>query len=527
MAKKTLNLRWPMQGVVRRPSVRTTPDNRLAYPTPWSVNVRVEEPIERRLRGGSRNGLTKFCDTDLGTTIADMVSVNVSSASGGASEILFVLVDSTIKTIDNGTVSTLVAYLTDESGNTITDEDENPITVTEGSTPATGFLVAGQQKVFAVTTSGIVMMDPKTGQVQDLVAVAGTIPTNCTFGAIYRDRLCLTGQDNAIYMSRQGVYGDFDFSANASDGQRALAFQLSLGSEVGARPTALIPCLDNYMICGTSRGLWVIQGDPTAGGSLRRVSEVVGIIGPKAWVRTDTSIVFLSEEGLYSIDADGSNLTGMTPDVIPVELTDIHVASTTVSLGWNQRQMAYHIYLTTAGGSDTHWLYETISKAFWPVRFERDRLSPRVVCKYRGQLLLAGNDGYIRKAEGDDDDHHAIQSHVAIGPFRLGQPGYFGRILNMHAQLGAGSGRVNWRIITGDTAEEAAANVKTAIEAFQAGTSYSSYVKAQGYWISGRAIPVYPRIRAVWAILWLESTDQWAFEGLTLNTETSGQWRGS
>ena len=64
----------------------------------------------------------------------------------------------------------------------------------------------------------------------------------------------------------------------------------------------------------------------------------------------------------------------------------------------------------------------------------------------------------------------------------MGSPGYFGRMLKMHAMLASGSGAVNWRVVTGDTAEEAADNAKTAIETFQSGGDYSSYVKASGNW---------------------------------------------
>ncbi len=522
MESRTLDLLWPVRGVVRRGAVRLIPEGT----TPWGVNVRVEDPLDRRLRGGSRPGLTKFVNDDMGSTIADLASIHVSSASGGASELLFVLVDSVVKVVENGVVSTPVGYLTNAAGDVLTDASGNRIIASSGSAPAAGFLVTGQQKVFAVTSSAIVKMDPKTGQTDNLAAAAGTIPTSCTFGAVYRDRLCLSGQDNAIYMSRQGVYNDFDFGKHFEDQQRAVPFQLSLAADVGAKPTAIIPCMDAYLLCGTARSLWLIQGDPTAGGALRRISETVGIIGSKAWVKVDGTIAFLSEDGLYQVQADGSNLTALTPNVIPAELRDISTSTTTVSLGWEQDRLAFHIYLRTAGGSDTHWLYETVTKAFWPVRLQNNH-SPRVVCQHKGELILGGNDGYLRKVTGDNDDSAAIQSHVAIGPFRLSDPGMYGRITNIHAMLARGGGTVNWRIVPGDSAEEAADNVKTAIEAFQAGTSYDTYVKAAGSWESGRTIKSYPRVRAVWACLWLQSTDKWGWEGVRIETVPSGKWRGN
>lgn len=511
---------WPMRGVVRRDGVRTPPGFRGPWPAPWAVNVRVEDNIDRRLRGGSRPGLTKFVNDHMGSVIADMIAVNVSSADEGANEILFVMVDSGIKTVLNGTTTTQVAYLTDGSGNILTDAAGNRLVVSTGTAPAAGFLVAGQQKVFAVTTSGIVSMDPKTGEAGLLPAVSGTIPTNCEFGAIYRDRMCLSGKDNAIYMSRQGVYADFNFGVDVTDQARAIPFQLSLASDVGAKCKALIPCMDQYMICGTRRSLWVIQEDPGAAGSLRRISETVGIIGPKCWVKTDSAIVFLAEDGLYQVQADGSGLTPLSPNRIPAELRDTDLNATTVSLGYEADRATFHIYLKTAAGSDTHWAYEAGAQAFWPMRLQNGH-SPRAVCQHKGDLLLAGTDGYIRKVTGDNDDGAAIQSHVVMGPFRLSALGHFGRMINLHASLAAGGGSVNWRIVTGATAEEAADNAKTAIEAFQSGGSYASLVKQSGNWTSGRSIMVYPRVRAMWFCVWLQSTNKWAFEGMLVNNQIS------
>lgn len=201
----TKDLQWPMKGVVRRLRLRTAPGSRQeAYPSPWAVNVRVEDNLTRRMRGGSRPGLTKFSSTDFGTTIADLASINVARDTGAAI-ILLVLVDSVIKTVEDGVVAAPVAYLTDDEGNVLTDGDGNRIIASSGTAPAAGFLITGQQHVFAVTTSGVTKMDPKTGQVDSLAASAGTIPTSCTFGAIYRDRMVLAGADNAIYIDRKSV----------------------------------------------------------------------------------------------------------------------------------------------------------------------------------------------------------------------------------------------------------------------------------------------------------------------------------
>ena len=523
---RTMELSYPMLGVGRRATLRSTPDARGPWPSPWSVNCRVYDNIDRRLRGGSRPGLTKYVSTDFGTTIADIASVNTSSASGGASTTLVVLSDSTLSTVEGGTAATPVAYLTDESGNIITDESDNRIYVGTGTPPASGFLVVGGQYAYSVTTSGITRMDPKTGETNTVVASAGTIPTDCTFGAVYRDRFCLSGEDNAIYMSRRGDYTDWDYGVHVDDSDGPLVFQLAHAAHVGARPTAIIDHKDTAMLVGTQRTLWHVAGDPGGDGTLRRVSENVGIISSRAWCKIEDSICFLSTDGIYRVQADGSGITPLSENTIPDELRDIDTATTTVSMGYEHDRMAVHIFLRTSGGSDNHWLYELQTESWWSLRFQNNH-TPLACCQHDGELLLAGGDGHIRKIGGDNDDGTDIQSHVSIGPVRLGSSGHFGRMLNMHASLAAGGGTVNWRLVTGDTAEEATDNVKLAIEAFQSGGSYASYVKASGAWTSGRAVMAYPRIRAVWCCLWLQSTAKWAYEGVTIESEASGKWRGS
>ena len=79
----SLELRFPALGVIRR-RVQERVASAVNYPAPWAVNVRLDDPLDRRLRGGSRPGLTKFVADDMGTTIADIASIGVSSAASGA-----------------------------------------------------------------------------------------------------------------------------------------------------------------------------------------------------------------------------------------------------------------------------------------------------------------------------------------------------------------------------------------------------------------------------------------------------------
>jgi len=522
---KTVELHFPKEGVNRRLAERQT-DKRGSYPCPWAVNVRLNDNIDRRLRGGSRPGLTKYLSGDFGTTIADMISIDVSLTSGaGVQEKLFVLVDSGVAT---GNAVALVGYLVDDADvdNILTDDAGNRILISSIAAPATGFLVSGQQQVIVVdpATGTVYQIDPQSGQVDDIKPSAGTVPVNSTFGAVYRDRLCLAGKDNAVYMSRQGNYKDWDYGKDVGDNGRAIPFQLSLSSDVGPLTTAMIAHKDSTMLLASARTLWVLRGDPTTG-NLQRVSENVGILSSRSWTTVDDTVYFLSNEGIYQVGADGSGLSPLSEGSVPVELRNVNPQTTTIFMEYEHDREAIHLYLENAkDGTDTYWVFEIQSKAWWPMRFQVDH-TPLAVCRHQGKLLLAGKDGYVRYVGGSDDDGTAIESHCVIGPMKLGSIDRGGIINMVHGMLAAGSGTVNWRVVIGATAEEAGDNAKLAIEAFQAGNSYATYVKASDSWLAGRSLAQYPRVSSAWACIWLQSTAKWAMEGGTMQVKLSGRYR--
>lgn len=494
---RTLQLRWPGMGVVRSQS-QERDYSAVDYPAPWAVNCRLEDPIARRKRGGSRTGLLKFLTSSVGSVISDIAPIQIATASG-SEETLLVLADGRLGAVRSGTLTWIA------------------------NTPS-AFLVVGRQYAYAVSSSRILKVSPGAGTVTVLTASAGTIPTQCTVGAVYRDRLFLGGHDNAIYVSRQGDYTDWDYGTHVSDTSRPLVFQLSGSSAIGDIPTTLIPCDDGHLLAATSRGIWIVRGDPAAGGGLQNVSSRVGIISDKAWCMTDRQIVFLADDGLYHISQDGSDLLPLSHDKIPDELVGINPATTTVTLGYDHVTRAVHIYLETSSAGDVHWLYEMDNGLFWPMMIPSGH-APRAVCEYDGRLLLAGPDGYIRYVGGENDDGTVISSHILIGPFRIGRPVDFGITHALFGILGSGSGDVTWRLLVGDTAEGVSDDGKVAIAASMAGTDYDQYVAASGVWSAGRSKASWPRARGVWAVLWLEGSSAWAFEAAVLEVIEAGRWR--
>ena len=297
---------------------------------------------------------------------------------------------------------------------------------------------------------------------------------------LYRDRV-LTFSSNAITATRHGDHTDTDMSADVSDTMRPALFQLSEAGETGEDVVALIPYKDAFLVCFTASETWIQSDDPLTG-SRRCVSREVGIVGADAWCVNHDTVYFLSSAGLYSIEADGSGLKPLSEDKVPEDLTS--VTDSTCTLTYNHSDRGVYIHKT-----GTDWFYDTARDGFWPF------------------------------------DTSTSDSHLLLGPLRVGSPLQHGLIQTIHGIMAASSGTVTWRIVSGDTAEEAADDGKAAIVAALAGSDYDEYFVAHGAWGAGRSNTAWPRIRSPWMTLWLASESDWAYESIIFEIISGGRIR--
>ena len=305
---------------------------------------------------------------------------------------------------------------------------------------------------------------------------AGTRPSEI----VYRGRT-LTFSGRAVTASRVGNSSDISMSADVSDMLRPALFQFSEAEEQGSSVVALVPNDDQYLLGFTSGETWVQQGDPLSG-SRQQVSDQVGIIGADAWCVAHDTVYFLSSHGLYSVGVNGSGLKPISEDVLPEDLTGVTDADCTITYKHSDRG----VYIHKTG---TDWFYDIARGQFWPF------------------------------------DTSTTDSHVLLGPIKLGDLDRLGLVQELHGIVAQSSASVTWRIVPGNSAEEAAANGKLAITASLAGTSYSDYTKASGRWSAGRSQTARPRGSALWIVLWLESAGDWAYEGASLRIVPAGNWR--
>jgi hypothetical protein len=396
------------------------------------------------------------------------------------------------------------------TGTTIT------VTGTLGTGTAVSYRVMRAPKVF----------DSEELTLTRLTASAGFVPPDCKIAAIFGDRLYLAGDANlpeALYASKIGDPTDFDYGTNLIN--EAFVYdpaRVAGAPYIGDAVTALIPHLDDYLIIGCKRSIWIQRGDPALGAPPEAISREVGILKQSAWCYTpDNTIVAMTQDGLYIIEATpASKPYRVSRDRMPQELVNIDTNTTDVLVEYDTLRNGINIFVTPRNpGPTQHFWFGWQMKEFSPEGYNSD-FEPTAITSHSlsaigpRRVILGCRDGYLRVHEDSahTDDGENFQSNVLIGPVMLGGDGYHeGMIREVVGQLATDSGPVTMKIRVGDSVESA----------YNA-ASRVSYVMSAGKNRTWR-----PNLRgnACFIELFSEGGEAWAFEQLSIVRERLGKQR--
>ena len=351
----------------------------------------------------------------------------------------------------------------------------------------------------------IKVYDPENNKMYPLFQdwLKGSVPTNCTTIAAWRNRLVCVEASNPqnFKMSRQGDTSDWDYSAD--DAQRSIVGSLTAAGQIGEPIVALVSYHHNCLVIGCTSSLWIMTGDPALGGTARRLDDQIGMLGPKSWcLIAGGYMMFMSRDGLYVMPPGcGTAPTSVSRELLPEELINIDTSSKTVTMAYDIRYRGVHLFIH--GGSNTsHWFIDIktrlegdkVTAAFWPVSYQADHVASschtrRDFTSNESPVVFGSHDGYLRHLKpslDEDDGSNAISSHIVFGPFSLGDStGMFeGKLSSICAALGQNSGDVTWSVHVGQTAEDAvdAAARESGTWKGYAGTGlqYRAHPKARG-----------------------------------------------
>ena len=297
----------------------------------------------------------------------------------------------------------------------------------------------------------------------------------------------------------------------------------------------MIPYKDDYLVFGCADSLWVMRGDPAAGGSLDSLDPTTGIYGPWSfcWDGND-NLYFWGTGGFYKIPAGFGNPKNLSatnlPNLIQDEAADPSTHRITLAYDRDRHGILIMITLLADGTNSNYWFdlrtlgffpesYPTINAAYSAVYYDANDPDNK-------GLLLGCQDGYIRvfdEAALDDDaggSGTAIDSYVTLGPIRIAkEDDRYGRLQSFTAVLGTDdTDDMDFYINIGDTAEEVIDDTSTSPPS---SALFTGTIPAGG----GRVQKQRTRARGTYLAIQLANDDNdetWAFEKIIGNVVDAG-----
>jgi hypothetical protein len=491
------------------------------YTAALNQNTRGLEPLTSRNRGGSRSGLKPFLESAavsgwLVQHLATIAGVSSSGVSGSG----------TLQGSLSGRVVTGIAVCQGKvfwfrPADTPAERAFAEATNNASTTPPLNFTgvvesSANNQKLYMVDGTHYRVYQPIVNTVSDWTATAGAMPTDSSSNAArlittWRGRTVLSGlleDAQNWFMSAVSDPTDFDYSPDETTPTQAVAGNNSRLGFIGDIVTALMAYNDDTMFFGGNQSIWMMRGDPMAGGELDAVTHSIGVCWGRAFCSDPRGVIyFMSNTGsIYAMAPGGMPEKLSTP--IDRLLQDIDTGAVNVRLEWNERYKGLHVFTTTleeATQTDTHLFWEMPNNAWHRDVFKNKRHNPLASCVIDGNtpfdrvVLIGGWDGFVRSFDPDaeDDDGYDIESEVWLGPLLTKN---FDEVMLKYLQpiLATGSGDLNWAVHAGKTAEEALSSTAVLSGKWEAGRNFSDLVRRAGHAIFVR----------------LYSTNRWAIEGV-------------
>lgn len=361
----------------------------------------------------------------------------------------------------------------------------------------------------------------------------GSLPGKATLIALYRGRIVLAGNPAypfQWYMSRQN--NPYDFAYFANDPQAPVAGGNADAGELGDVITALIPYKDDYLVFGCANTVWVMRGDPAAGGSLDEVSLTTGIFGPMShcWDDKD-NLYFFGTAGIYRIPPGFGPPENITAGLLPNIVTDLGVDPSThrIVMAYDRRRIGVLIAITTlATGSNVNYWFDLRTQGFFPETYPAEG-GVYAALYYEAQdhdyrrLLLGGRDAFIRyfKDSAKDDNvgssNDAISSYATLGPIMLSQdPDGEGKIISLTVVTGTDTDGLSYDVHVADSAEEVIDQVVAGSTPFLTGTVQ----------VDNRVARIRIKCRGVYALIKLynsTASQTWAIEKIVAQITEGGR----
>lgn len=451
------------------------------------------------------------------------------TASGEPDEVFqYRLVDTVAETGSPRTITPLVW-----SGGSMFRFDQTGRTAPAGSGTLTnpvyvaGAYVSGVQafgKVYFSDGRRYYTYDPRLDVVSYWRGTAGgKIPPRCRLVELWNGRIVIArapDDPHGWHMSAQGNPLDWDFFPIPSVATMAVS---SISARAGAAPdmiNGLISYSDDLLVLLCESSVWILRGDPAAGGQFDQVSNDVGGAFGRAWCRDpEGSIYFFSTKGaVYKMSGSGNSVS-LTRHSIDREMRDVDLENNYVELAWNEEADGLEVKVMPYGaGGDalTHWFMQREPDGWFVDTYTDPAQQPTAVYQLDADdpdaraLLYGTQGGYIVRYDRNatSDNGEPIASQVVWGPFAPKGTRMAFRFYHPTFVLDAAQGGCDLSIYM----NEEPTNLSTPYwtEALTAGRNATLAMRGTGEYV------------------WLELSDRsavtrWAVEGASIETTPVGR----
>jgi len=448
---------FPVGGLHKGTSLQGQPENTTAS----ALNVWPQDWEGGRARGGSRPGIDTVAGTISGTPYhwsrAEWIDGDKDPHVG-------------IALLTSGN-----AYML-EGSSTDSDVSKKSVTDAGGASGPFSSITVYQQYVLVadqgekdIQYEDLTEVDDPPSHENDLTTITttsglGFAPTYCGLITTYADRLVISGDKDspqAVYMSRVGTINDWDYTEG--DGAAAWANAGAVPGKLGETVNCLFEHNRNCLLIGSTDSLYIIRGNPAAGGSsIELMSREVGPISKNAICKTGSEhTILMTRHGLYRMSPGcGEPPVNMSDEKLPDDLSDLDPKTDTASLVYDAKFRGIHILINRKSGDDdfaSAFYYSLLHDSYWPMSFGAGTLT--FGCQLKSfanatrssALLLKTGTGY----SFDTAHTESFTSRCLFGPFALGTSHMEGVLTELSAVLSEGSSTASWEVYAASSPQEA------------------------------------------------------------------------
>jgi len=385
------------------------------------------------------------------------------------------------------------------------------------------------QKLYIIDAAGqdsANFYDPTTDTLTAWAAAVtdGTYPSGAFLMAAYRGRAVLSS-GGQWYMSAVGDALNWDYSPTTYLETQAITGATAKYQQISDYHKCLAPYSDDMMVIGCDHEIWLVRGDPAAGGSIDNVSYTLGVAGADSWAFDNLGTFFFFGQGRAYMMSAGQPIVPISSPAMDRLFEQIDLYTYFCRMAWDRSSDSLHIFFSPNSQPATapfHYVYHKPSGSWWKEQYPA-KMGPTCVSIFDGDnpndraVFLGGYDGFIYKLDptAKDDDGTQISSYVTLGVYQPIGLSNNAILTRMNANMPSGSEALTVSVYAATTPEAALA-ATTAI--FTRDIS------------SGRVAPMIQRVAGnsfKFKLACKETTasDDWAMSQMDVVFEPSGMAR--